>query len=112
MMIIVGLLIGGITDTNLLISVFMFNFLWIFTDVFQMATVATIDREGSFSALMPGAQGMGQIVGPNIAATILGANYSYSAVFVMCMIFTGLSIVVYLIMRNKLEQYSPQLLDK
>jgi predicted MFS family arabinose efflux permease len=112
MMIIVGLLIGGITDTNLLISVFMFNFLWIFTDVFQMATVATIDREGSFSALMPGAQGMGQIVGPNIAATILGANYSYSAVFVMCMIFTGLSIVVYLIMRNKLEQYSPQLLEK
>ena len=25
-------------------------------------------REGSFSALMPGAQGMGQIVGPNIAS--------------------------------------------
>ena len=72
MMIIVGMLSTGITNINLLISVFMFNFLWIFTDVFQMATVATIDREGSFSALMPGAQGMGQIVGPNIAASILG----------------------------------------
>jgi len=77
-----------------------------------MATVATIDREGSFSALMPGAQGMGQIVGPNIAASILGANYGYGSVFFMCAIFTTLSILVYLIMRKRLEKYSPQLLEK
>ena len=112
MIAIVALLISGITDMSLLISVFMFNFLWIFTDVFQMATVATIDREGSFSALMPGAQGMGQIVGPNIAASILGANYGYGSVFFMCAIFTTLSILVYLIMRKRLEKYSPQLLEK
>ena len=112
MMIIVGMLSTGITNMNLLISVFMFNFLWIFTDVFQMATVATIDRGGSFSALMPGAQGMGQIVGPNIAASILGANYGYSSVFLMCVIFTGLSIIIYLLMRNRLEKYSPQILEK
>ena len=112
MMIIVGMLSSGITNMNLLISVFMFNFLWIFTDVFQMATVATIDREGSFSALMPGAQGMGQIVGPNIAASILGADYGYSSVFSMCVIFTGLSIITYLLMRRRLEKYSPQILEK
>ena len=112
MMIIVGMLATGITNMNLLVSVFMFNFLWIFTDVFQMATVATIDREGSFSALMPGAQGIGQIVGANIAASILGADYGYSSVFSMCVIFTGLSIITYLFMRSKLEKYSPQILEK
>ena len=77
-----------------------------------VATVATIDREGSFSALMPGAQGMGQIVGPNIAASILGADYGYSSVFSMCVIFTGLSIITYLFMRSRLEKYSPQILEK
>jgi hypothetical protein len=39
---------------------------------------------------MPGAQGLGQIVGPNIAATLLGAHLGCSAVFLMC---TGAALV-------------------
>ena len=111
MMVIIALLIFGISNMNLLVSVFMFNFLWIFNDVFQMATVATIDTEGSFAALMPGAQGMGQIVGPNIAASLLGAQLGYSAVFFMCALATGLGILTYIIMRRKLDIFAPKLLD-
>jgi len=111
MMVIIALLIFGISNINLLVSVFMFNFLWIFNDVFQMATVATIDTEGSFAALMPGAQGMGQIVGPNIAASLLGAQLGYSAVFFMCALATGLGILTYIIMRRKLDIFAPKLLD-
>jgi len=51
---IVGMLVGGIDDTKILISMFSFNFLWIFIDVYQMATVANVDHSGSFASLMPG----------------------------------------------------------
>jgi predicted MFS family arabinose efflux permease len=79
----VGMLAGGITDTKFLISVFSFNFCWIFIDVYQMATIANVDHSGRFAALIPGAQGLGQIVGPNIAASILALGFGFSGVFVM-----------------------------
>ena len=84
MAIIVGMLANGITDTNILISAFSFNFLWIFIDVYQMSTIANVDNKGRFASLMPGAQGLGQWIGPNAAATILSINLGYSGVFVMC----------------------------
>ena len=56
MAVIVGMLANGITDTKLLVSVFTFNLLWIFIDVYQMSTVASVDTTGKFAALMPGAQ--------------------------------------------------------
>ena len=111
MIVIIGMLISGITNINLLISVFMFNFLWIFNDVFQMATVAILDKDGSFAALVPGAQGLGQIIGPNIAATILGAQYGYGEVFIMCMIAIVISLMIYLLMQKRLKLYAPKLLD-
>ena len=69
---IVGMLANGVTNTSILISVFSFNCLWIFIDVYQMSTVANFDKVGKYASLMPGAQGLGQIIGPNMAASILG----------------------------------------
>ena len=92
---IVGMLAFGINDTNILISMFSFNLLWIFVDVYQMSTVANVDHSGSFASLMPGAQGLGQIVGPNIAASMLGAGLGYSAVFIMCSSAAVLGLMVY-----------------
>lgn len=77
------MLSNGITETKLLVSVFGFNLLWIFVDVYQMSTAANIDHSGAFAALIPGAQGLGQIVGPNIAASLLGAGLGYGSVFQM-----------------------------
>jgi predicted MFS family arabinose efflux permease len=94
MAIIVGMLANGITDKNILISVLSFNFLWIFIDVYQMSIIANVDKTGRFAALMPGAQGLGQIIGPNLAASILGLNLDYSGVFIMC---AGAAIVAMLL---------------
>lgn len=108
---IVAMLAAGINDTNILLSVAGFNFLWIFIDVYQMATVANVDPAGSFASLMPAAQGLGQILGPNIAATILGMGYGYDAVFIMCGIASLTSMAIYLFMYLRLKDTIPALAD-
>ena len=74
---------GGITDLNILVSLFFFMTLWTFNDVFQSAMLAHMDRKGSLVALLPSVQGFGQFIGPNIAASILGAGLGYSTMFVV-----------------------------
>lgn len=109
MALIVGMLHNGINDRNILISVFCFNFLWIFIDVYQMSTVANIDRSGKYAALMPGAQGLGQIVGPNLAASILAMGNGYGAVFIMCAAAAIGGLVVYGAMYLRLRKSLPEL---
>ena len=67
---IVMMLSGGITDINILVSLFSFMTLWTFVDVYQSAMMAHMDRGGSLIALMPSVQGFGQFIGPNISASI------------------------------------------
>ena len=108
---VVGMLAFGINDVNILISMFSFNLLWIFVDVYQMSTVANVDHRGSFASLMPGAQGLGQIVGPNLAATQLGAGMGYSAVFVMCSAAAAVGLVIYGAMYLWLRRTIPALAE-
>ncbi len=108
---IVVMLAGGINNTNILISVFSFNFLWIFIDVYQMSTVANVDHSGRFAALMPGAQGLGQIVGPNLAASILAAGLGYRGVFIMCAMASLTAMLIYLFMYIRLRKTIPALAD-
>ncbi len=105
------MLANGITDTKFLASVFMFNFLWIFIDVYQMSTVANVDHSGRFASLMPAAQGLGQILGPNIAATILAFGLGYGAVFVMCACASLTGMLVYAFMYLRLRANIPALAD-
>ena len=109
MAIIVGMLANGITDKNILISVFSFNFLWIFIDVYQMSTIANVDNKGRFASLMPGAQGLGQWIGPNAAATILSINLSYSGVFVMCAAAALVAMLLYAFMYLRFRRTIPAL---
>ena len=80
---IVIMLSSGITDINILVSLFSFMTLWTFIDVFQSAMLAHMDRSGSLVALLPSVQGFGQFIGPNISASILGAGLGYSTMFVV-----------------------------
>ena len=109
MAMIVGMLSFGINDINILISMFSFNLLWIFVDVYQMSTVANVDHSGAFASLMPGAQGLGQIVGPNISASLLGAGMGYSSVFVMCASAAIMGLVIYGVMYLWLRRAIPAL---
>jgi len=80
---IVIMLRSGITDINILVSLFSFMTLWTFVDVYQSAMLGHMDRSGSLVALLPSVQGFGQFIGPNISASILGAGLGYSTMFVV-----------------------------
>lgn len=107
----VALLSMGITDVKIMISVLSFNLLWIFIDVYQMATVANVDHSGSFASLIPGAQGLGQIVGPNIAASLLAAGLGYGALFTMSAVAAAVGLLIYGGMYVWLRKRIPALAD-
>ncbi|MEM9880761.1 MAG: MFS transporter [Pseudomonadota bacterium] len=98
---VVIMLAAGINNVNIFISLFSFNFLWVFIDVYQAATIANVDKSGRYVALVPAAQGLGQILGPNIAASILAYNLGYAPVFIMAgaASFTGMLIYGYMYLR-------------
>ena len=105
---VVGLLANGIDDLSLLISVFSFNLLWIFIDVYQMSTIANIDIAGKYAAMMPAAQGLGQIIGPVISASLLDSEFGYSGVFLMCsgaaLLALGIYFYMFFTFRKKLPE--------
>jgi predicted MFS family arabinose efflux permease len=108
---VVGMLSGGIGDANIVVSVFSFNLLWVFIDVYQMASVANVDHSGRYASLIPGAQGLGQIAGPNIAASLLAAQLGYSAVFLMCATAALTGLAIYAVMYLYLRRTIPALAD-
>jgi predicted MFS family arabinose efflux permease len=83
MAVLVGMLSGGITNINLAVGMFSFMALWTFVDVYQSSMMGYMDRSGSLVALLPSVQGFGQFVGPNIAASIIGAGLGYSTMFLV-----------------------------
>ena len=107
----VGLLSFGITEPKFLMSVFTFNLLWIFTDVYQMGSLANFDHGGRYSAYLPASQGLGQIVGPNLAASILSSNLGYESVFMMCWAAAMLAMVIYWLLHRYLRATQPELAD-
>ena len=107
----VGLLHNGIDPRKIIVSILSFNLLWTFVDIFQMSSGANADHSGVFAALIPGAQGLGQIVGPNIAATLLDASLGYDAVFLMCAFTSLMGMAIYLTMYLCLRRIIPALAD-
>ena len=107
----VGMLAFGINEPKFLMSVFTFNLLWIFTDVYQMGSLANFDHGGNYAAYLPAAQGLGQIVGPNIAASLLAINLGYSSVFVMCWSAAMLAMLIYWILYRHLRNRYPTIAD-
>ena len=96
MAVIVMMLSLGITDINILVSLFSFMTLWTFVDVYQSAMMAHMDRSGSLVALLPSVQGFGQFVGPNIAASIVGAGLGYSTMFLVSGSMALVALFLYL----------------
>jgi predicted MFS family arabinose efflux permease len=108
---IVLMLTFGITNATVAISMFFFNFCWIFVDIYQAATIANVDRSGRFPAMIPAAQGLGNVLGPNIAASVLAWNFGYNGVFIMCAVASIAAMLVYLYMYLMLRKSIPALAD-
>jgi len=64
-----------------------------------------MDRSGTLLALMPSVQEFGQFVGPNVSASILGAGFGYSTMFIvsgsMALIALLLYVGVFFYMHNR-----------
>jgi predicted MFS family arabinose efflux permease len=109
--IIVVMLITGINNVNIAISMFMFNFCWIFVDIYQAATIANVDRSGRFPALIPAAQGLGNFLGPNLGASMLALAFGYNGIFILCGAASITAMLVYLYMYLALRKTIPALAD-
>lgn len=95
MVISVGLLAINFTAALFVFSVAMFNFLWIFIDVYQMGGVSVTDRSGSAAAFIPGAQGLGQTVGPFAASVMLDLGWGFNGVFILCAAASATALCIY-----------------
>lgn len=95
MVISVGLLAVNFTAALFVFSVAMFNFLWIFIDVYQMGGVSVADRSGSAAAFIPGAQGLGQTVGPFAASVMLDLGWGFNGVFILCAAASATALCIY-----------------
>ena len=107
----VGMLAFGINEPRFLMSVFTFNLLWIFTDVYQMGSLANFDNGGHYAAYLPAAQGLGQIVGPNLAASLLGLSFGYQSVFIMCWCAAMMAMLIYWLLYRYLRKQHPSIAD-
>lgn len=108
---IVAMLLFGITNMTVAISMFAFNFCWIFVDIYQAAVISNVDRSGRYVALLPAAQGLGNAIGPYLAASVLAMTFSYDGVFVLCAGASLAAMLVYLHMYIKLKRTLPALAD-
>ena len=95
MVLAVGVLAVDFTAALFVFSVAMFNFLWIFIDVYQMGGVSVADRSGSAAAFIPGAQGLGQTVGPFAASIMLDMGWGFDGVFILCALASAGALLVY-----------------
>ena len=96
MVVAVGLLAVQVTAALFVFSVAMFNFLWIFIDVYQMGGVSVADRSGSAVAFIPGAQGLGQTMGPFAASVMLDLGWGFDGVFILCAIASAAALLIYM----------------
>ncbi len=62
-------------------------------------------------ALLPAAQGLGNGLGPFLAAGVLSLSFGYNGVFIMCASASILAMLVYLYMYLRLRKNIPALAD-
>ncbi len=100
-----------INTTSYLIGATLFNFMWLFIDVFQLGTLGNIDHSGRYAALVPAAQGLTQSVAPAIAGFLLVNNYGYTGVMLLCAFGTSLAWIIYQFVYRALQKEAPGLAD-
>ena len=77
------------------IGILLFFEVWSMASVFQLSTLSNIDPTGRRVALIPGAQGLGQSLGPFIAGALLGLDFSFPQMLLSVASFAVGSFIVY-----------------
>lgn len=108
---ILFLLAFKVTPVSYVIAATVFNFCWLFIDVFQLGTIGNIDHSGKYAALVPGAQGLTQSVSPAAAGYILSQGYGYAGVMMLCAAGTVSAMIIYTIVYANLKKIAPDIAD-
>jgi len=108
---ILFLLAFKVTPVSYVVAATVFNFSWLFIDVFQLGTIGNIDHSGKYAALVPGAQGLTQSISPAVAGYILTQGYGYAGVMMLCAIGTISAMIIYTIVYANLKKIAPDIAD-
>jgi len=108
---ILFLLAFKVTPVSYVVAATVFNFCWLFIDVFQLGTIGNIDHTGKYAALVPGAQGFTQSISPALAGFILSEGYGYAGVMMLCAVGTISAMVIYTIVYANLKKIAPDIAD-
>ena len=109
MMLVFGMWALRITVPNYVAGVLVFFEVWSMTQVYQLGTLGSIDATGSYVALVPAAQGLGQSAGPFIAGALLGWRLGYSVVLAVMLAFVAACFIGYLLVYVQLKHRQPTL---
>jgi len=108
---ILFLLAFKVTPVSYVVAATVFNFCWLFIDVFQLGTIGNIDHSGKYAALVPGAQGLTQSISPAVAGFILSQGYGYAGVMMLCAVGTISAMIIYTIVYANLKKIAPDIAD-
>ncbi len=105
------LLALGINPLVFIIGNFMFNVMWLFTDIYQLGTISNVDHSGRYAALIPGAQGLAQTAAPTIAGFLLANNMGYGAVMMLGAAGSIGAFMIYSFVYRRLRALAPEIAD-
>ena len=114
LVVMTGLLVGLALDINpvsYVIGATLFNFMWLFIDVFQLGTLGNIDHSGRYAALVPAAQGLTQSVAPAVAGYLLVNDSGYGGVMLLCAFGTSIAWVCYRLVYRTMQAATPDIAD-
>lgn len=70
----------SVTTSLYFISTAVVFLFWNFIDIYQLGTLANLDRSGKYCALTPAAQGLAMTIAPAVAGALLGQGFGYSVI--------------------------------
>lgn len=91
----------------------IYQLVWNSIDIYQLGTLSNIDRSGRYVALVSGAQGMGQMVGPTGAAVMITMGYGFSGALVFSASASFAAMLIYLVVHLRLRgdpQFDPRVM--
>lgn len=102
---VVVILMGLITTPVIYVAGLIgFQLLWNAADIYQLGTLSNIDRVGRYGALVPGAQGLGQTIGPAGGGFLLGQGAGYVGVMSFVGSMAIIAMTTYCIVHIKIAR--------
>lgn len=88
--------VGSVTAPLFALGAVVFNGMWIFATAYQTALIAKLDRHGSYTVLIPAAQGAGAMIGPAVASIFVQGD-KYLPVNISTVAFFAISLFLFLV---------------